>query len=284
MQIYLVRNGRREGPFTLYQVHEMVESGEIDGNTLGWMPGEGAWKPARELPPVLSLIQSVEKEKLDAELARTNRPNVPPVPPAPSVPPHRLPSHAFSRFGARMIDVMLFQILLSFFWALPEPPESMPDPQDYANLREFFVALWDSAKAGNDPEQMAYAWKLLRFQLGSVFGWHLLEPCFLAFATTTPGKAVFRIRVLGPGDQRPEFFRALYRSLLVFVFGMGFGFEPLRWIANFFSYLRLQGTGLSFWDEQARTRVDQQPLGPGRALFILGVLGAIILLDQFLPR
>lgn len=281
MQIYVGRNGRQEGPFTLLQIHGMLEAGEVSGGTLGWTPGEGEWKPLRDLPAVLSLIQSIEKEKLDAELAKSTRPT---LPPPSTVPIQRLPSHAISRFGARMIDVMVFQIVLSYFWALPEPPQSMPNPDDYENLRDFFVALWNVSKDASNTEQMDYAWKVLYFQLGSVFAWHLLEPVFLALTATTLGKLIFRIRVAGPDGQKPGFFRSLYRSFLVFFFGMGAGFEPLRWIANFFAFLRVQNTGVAFWDEQAHTRVDQEPVGPGRSLVVLLVLTAIMVADYWLPR
>jgi hypothetical protein len=281
MQIYVGRNGRQEGPFTLLQIHGMLETGEVNGGTLGWMPGEGEWKPLRELAPVLSLIQSIEKEKLDAELAKSGRPT---LPPQSTIPPQRLPSHAISRFGARMIDVLIFQIVLSYFWTLPQPPESMPNPDDYENLRDFFAALWKVSQDVNNTEQLDYAWNVLYFQLGSVFAWHLIEPFFLAVTSTTLGKLIFRIRVAGPDGGKPGFFRCVYRSLLVFLFGMGGGFEPLRWIANFFSFVRVQNTGAAFWDDLAHTRVDQSPVGPARALLVLLVLVAIMAADYLLPR
>ena len=281
MQIYLGKSGNQEGPYTLFQIHEMLKTGEVTGGTLGWTSGESGWKPLRDLPAVLSLIQSIEKEKLDVELAKSDRPT---LPPPSSIPSQRLPSHAISRFGARMIDIMVFQIILSYLWTLPEPPQSMPNPDDYENLRDFFVALWNSSKDVNNTEQLEYAWKVLYFQLGSVLGWHLLEPIFLALTSTTLGKFIFRLRVAGPDGERPSYLRCLHRSILVFFFGMGAGFEPLRWIANFFAFIRVQNTGLAFWDEQAHTRVDQETVGPGRAILVLLVLTAIIAADYWLPR
>jgi hypothetical protein len=281
MQIYVGKNGQQLGPYTLLQINEMLEAGEVNGDTLGWMPGESGWKPLRELPPVLSLIQSIEKEKLDAELAKSARPT---LPPPSSIPPQRLPSHAISRFGARMIDLMIFQIILSSVWILPDPPQSMPNPDDYENFRDFFAALWKVSQDTSNTEQLEYAWKVLYFQLGSVFAWQLIEPIFLALTSTTFGKWIFRLRVSGPDGGKPGFFRCLYRSVLLFLFGMGAGFEPLRWIANFFAFFRIQNSGVAFWDEQAHTRVDQDPVGPGRSLLVLLVLIALMAADHFLPR
>ncbi|MBU6300165.1 MAG: RDD family protein [Verrucomicrobia bacterium] len=281
MQIYVGKNGQQLGPYTLLQIHEMLEAAEITGDTPGWMAGESGWKPLRDLPPVLSLIQSLEKEKLDAELAKSDRPTL--APPS-TVPPQRLPSHAISRFGARMVDLMVFQVIIGLVWSLPEPPQSMPNPDDYENVRDFFAALWKVSQDTTNTEQMAYAWKVLYFQLGSVFAWHLIEPLLLALTSTTLGKWVFRIRVCGPDGGKPGFFRSLYRSLLLFLFGMGAGFEPLRWIANFCAFFRVQSKGVAFWDELAHTRVDQGPFNPGRSFLILLVLIILIVADSFLPR
>jgi hypothetical protein len=279
MQIYLGRGGSQTGPFTLFQIHEMLASGEIDGGTLGWMPGEGGWQPIRELAPVLSLIQSIEREKLDAELAKSGRPT---LPPPSSIPQQRLPSHAISRFGARMIDVLIFQMVLSYFWTLPQPPASFPQPENFSNLWEYFAAFLRYSSDANNTEHMEYAWRIIHFQLGSMLGWHLVEPAILALCSTTLGKLIFRLRVAGPDGGRPGYFRCLYRSLLVFLFGMGAGFGPLLWIANFFAFLRVQSTGVAYWDQQAHTRVDQDPVGPFRALAVLFVITAILLLDHFL--
>jgi len=278
MQLYVGLNGRQEGPFSLLQVHDLLEAGDIDGSTLGWMTGEAAWKPLREIPAVLGLIQSLEKEKLDASLAKTARPT---VPPPPSVPTNRLPTHTFSRFGARMIDIMLLQMIVSSFWSLPAAPESLPEPQDYATTWAYLQEVFRSFQDPENPELLQYSWNLHLFQMACVFLWHLVEPFWLALTGTTPGKAIFRIRVVGPDERRPGFMRALYRSLLVYATGMGFGFEPLRWVTSFFAFLRVQQTGSAFWDHQAHTRIDQQPLGPARAFLVLLILAAIIAADAW---
>ena len=281
MQIYLGRGGSQTGPHSLFQIHELLEAGEINGGTLGWMTGESAWKPIREIPSVLSLIQSIEKEKLDAELAKSGRPT---LPPPTSIPQQKLPSHAISRFGARWIDLLLFQMILSYFWTLPQAPASLPQPENFTSIWEYLQAFWRYSNDTTNTAQVEYAWRLLYFQIGSVLAWHLFEPAILALCATTPGKLIFRLRVVGPDGERPGYFRCLYRSVLVFIFGMGAGFGPLLWIANFFAFLRIQHTGVAFWDEQAHTRVDQSPGGASRALIALLVITALILLDRYVGR
>jgi hypothetical protein len=167
-------------------------------------------------------------------------------------------------------------MLVIAVWTYPPLPENLPDPQDFATTWDFVQEVLRTLRDPDHPELAQYAWKVHLFDMACIFLWHLVEPFCLALAGTTPGKAIFRIRVVGPDSRRPGFLRALYRSLLVYVAGMGFGFEPLRWITNFFSFLRVQQTGTAFWDHQAHTRVDQQPLGPARAFLVLLVLAALV--------
>ncbi len=266
METFLVRNGKRLGPYTLYRVRELLEEGEIDGSTLGWMQGETAWVPIRDIPAVHRVIQELEQAKLDEKLSQTPPPL--PVPEA-SVPPQRLPSHAFARFGARMMDVLIVQTLVALIWGIPEPPAGLRDVQTFSDF-------WEYAKRGPSEEETAFTQKVLLLKFGGLYVWHLMEVVLIAMIGTTPGKYLFRIHVTGPDGQLPGFGRSMGRSFLVLLTGMGMGIEPIQWIANFFGFLRVQNRGITLWDQTARTQVHQLPMTQVRLLLALAVFGLLV--------
>ena len=49
MDIYLMRNGTRQGPLRLFQIKEMLDRGEASALDLGWHPGLGHWQPLKEI-------------------------------------------------------------------------------------------------------------------------------------------------------------------------------------------------------------------------------------------
>ncbi len=53
MEIYLLRDGRQDGPYDESAVTEMLGRGEVPPNTLAWHEGLAAWKPVGSLfsPP-----------------------------------------------------------------------------------------------------------------------------------------------------------------------------------------------------------------------------------------
>ena len=67
MQIYIAKNGKQTGPFTEDQTRDMVASGSVSPDDLGWSEGAADWRPLRllldlsQLPPVLNpSVQEVQ--------------------------------------------------------------------------------------------------------------------------------------------------------------------------------------------------------------------------------
>lgn len=54
--IYVVIDGKSAGPFTSAQFKDLVVNKVVNKDTLVWLPGMPAWKPAEEVPTVLRLI------------------------------------------------------------------------------------------------------------------------------------------------------------------------------------------------------------------------------------
>ncbi|MEM0968370.1 MAG: RDD family protein [Verrucomicrobiota bacterium] len=276
MEFFIGKDGEKLGPLSLYQLREMLEEGEIDGDTMGWMRGLESWLPIREISPVLGVIQTLERERLDEELAQRDAP--PPIP-EPPIPYHRLPSHGVSRYGARMIDVLLLQVLLVFL--LPDQPESFPNPGDVDATRAYLQRILE----GEIPEgHLEFARRAVVIQGACLVGFWLMEALLLSLFGTTPGKALFRLQVVSYRNGNPSFLRALGRAILVFWLGMAGRIPFLEWAACFLAFVRLQNRGNTLWDKQMETTVQQKPITRLRfyliLLVFLGIAGLVITITQ----
>lgn len=70
-QYFVAVNGQQSGPFTIPQLQQLVQQGQINQQTLVWKQGMAGWEAAANV----------------AELAQIFAPVAPPVPPAPPTPP-----------------------------------------------------------------------------------------------------------------------------------------------------------------------------------------------------
>lgn len=266
MEIFIVQDGEKRGPLTRYRIREMLRNDEVSGDTKGWVKGEEAWKPLRDIEPVLALIQEVERERLDAKLAEDT--DVPTLPPEPSVPPGSLATHAMSRFGARMFDLMLFQTIALYLFA--------PDPVAISDMDHLMRIL----KGDQTEEEATYFRELQKIGLASTFAWHLIEWIFIASFGTTLGKWLFNLRVQGPDGEKPKPATCLYRSILVWMLGLAAGLPVFQFVANFLAFLRVQNRGVASWDTMLHTQVIQKRMTLVRAMVIFGVFGLLMIASQ----
>jgi len=262
MEIFIGLNGAKVGPLTLFQIRQKLENGEIGPDTLGWMRGEDGWKPLKEIPVILELIQEMEQAKLDAELQKDPGP----VPEREGTVAQRMPSHSFARFAARMFDIMLVQVIITAIVGLPE-----------LEAKGGFME-WTKPT----PETMNYSVRLFLIHTGSVLLWHFLEVFSLSMFGTTPGKALFRLRVQMPNGQNLPFHLSLARSVLVWVFGMGLGVDPIHYIANLLAYLRVQRRGIAVWDGWLGTEILQGPVTRERMLIVMILFLSLVVLLRFM--
>lgn len=263
MEVYIEKDGEQSGPHTVYQIRQLLEEDEIDGDTLGWMRDqEGGWKPLNEIPPVRRVIDEIAQRKLDERLAETKRPQPPPEP------LHQTPSgisrHAFSRFAARYIDLTLFQIIVCL--AIYGRPELPP------GFGEVLVPELDQDKA----ERLT----LIMFFVG--FAWHLLEGILLAKFGTTPGKALLQLQLRRPDGAKLELGVSILRGIFVWILGMGMGVWILPMVGNVLGFIRMHSRGITVWDEQLKVEVHQRPLDQMRKPLVLVMLVTVTMIWGFL--
>lgn len=91
MEVWIVEDGEKRGPFQTYELRDRIERKELNGDELSWHKDQDEWLPLRELD-----VFRGEFEESAPELF------IPP--PLPSSP------HPFLRFWAHWFDVFLYQL------------------------------------------------------------------------------------------------------------------------------------------------------------------------------
>ena len=125
-------------------------------------------------------------------------------------------------------------------------------------------------------EAMAIASTIVR----AFVGWHFLEAAMLYLWGTTPGKAIFGIRVRTLQGERPSALRALGRSLYVYLMGVGFYLFPFMLIGMTFSFFRLMATGQCLWDQHLKLESSAERLSPARIVLVILAFFALVMLQS----
>ncbi|MCB1204373.1 MAG: RDD family protein [Verrucomicrobiae bacterium] len=291
MDFFLSLRGSKAGPFSIFKVGELLERGEVTPETLGWHRGMEEWLPISEIPALDAVRERVLAEKEDRESeAAPGPPPMPDRPPMPEPPgpfpqaplpgtgaaPAQVltraaaidPPRPFVRFFARMFDYTLISVLVFKFSAIeivqPHVGESVAD----------FMTRYLAEMQKPEARQFALA---LVF---SLIGWHVLEAFLVHLLGTTPGKAIFGLRVTTNEGNRLPVLTSLGRSFYVYILGVGFYQFPFILIGMVFSIIRLLTSGACLWDQHLRTRVEGKPLGAVRILLAIGAFFVLLLLQS----
>ncbi len=251
MEFFLNIDGQKVGPLTIYEVREKLRREQITPDTKAWVKGMEQWRPLRELGP---LKESVEIQIADAgdkeiTISEAERRMLSKQTGAQSTEKPR----PWLRFWARCTDTPLLMApgILSMHYALG--PES---------LKAILL------NTGPVPD-----WNhVVFFFLGTATSWILTEALLLTLIGTTPGKWCMNIRISRENGERLNFTRALRRSFLVFVLGMGLNYIFFQIVCHVHAYLTLTNKGKTYWDQKQNLKVTHHPVSPA------GVIGCILFL------
>jgi uncharacterized RDD family membrane protein YckC len=232
MQIWLILEGEKSGPFPAYEIRSRIAAGTLESSTPAWHEGLDGWKPLEELPLFKSHFESLP------EPARSSsEPTVAPggellaPPPLPS-----RPSLA-RRFWARWLDLHV-----------------------YGGL--WWFALW---LAGRDiAETLQNQWVLAT----QYVPWFVMEALLIQRFATTPGKWLLGIRVLNDDGSHLSLREASTRSFRVLVIGIGLGWSLIAVFCQAISFVTARRIGRPIWDHMGNHQVAGQPLKPGRVAFM----------------
>ncbi|NCF84496.1 MAG: DUF4339 domain-containing protein [Verrucomicrobiaceae bacterium] len=251
MQIYLVIDEEKKGPFTLFQVEEQLRDGTWSDDQLAWYDGEGEWKALRELPPFETFFRRRDVELEDerrlkvaerhAEVQRERAETLP-----------RINVRPWTRFWARNLDWWFFFV--------------------------FCLVLMLGMRAIGWIDTSMEGFMTVFPMLMPVM--HLIEAYCLDRWGATPGKALVGIRVVDAEGNTLDFGAALRRYLGVFVMGMGCYVGPLTLITMPAAYYLLVKNRQSFWDVSTGSFVQHETFRARHIAWPFAIVFGMMLLFQ----
>lgn len=304
MDFFLSLEGSKAGPFSIFKVGDLLAAGKADPDTLAWHRGLEEWRPIREIPALdtLMLDYGIGAEDFGAEDEDFPPPPLPPaqgvstpsspIPASPAAPSSTIASprgmfqtmatatteselvserrraRPFIRFWARMFDYTLVSVLV-FQLASYEMPQPIQGEAFQEMMSRYLREM-------QKPEALLLA----RTLFFSLIGWHLIEAALVHLVGTTPGKAIFGMRVKTLAGERLPLLTSLGRSFYVYVLGVGFYQYPFILIGMAFSLIRLTRTGQCLWDQHLKAKVEQPPLGAVRIVLAVCAFFALLLLQS----
>jgi uncharacterized RDD family membrane protein YckC len=114
------------------------------------------------------------------------------------------------------------------------------------------------------------------FGLAVVFAWVFIEALFLSTAGTTPGKWLFKTRIVPPHGSALDYSTALSRSFKVWWRGLGIGFPLASLITLIVAHGKLTKNGVTTWDRDDGFTITHERIGA------LRVIVAIVFFTGFL--
>lgn len=172
------------------------------------------------------------------------------------------------RFWARMFDYTAVSVAVFLLSDI-----SIPQPQPGEAFSDAFSRYLESLQK---PEAMVFARTLFL----ALIGWHFVEAVLVHLTGSTPGKALFGIRLQRAGGGKIPFLRSIGRSFYVYVLGVGFYQFPFIVVGMVFSFFRLTTTGLCLWDQHLETRVEVPLLSPLRIMLAIAAFFALFLFQS----
>lgn len=239
MELWVIIEGEKAGPFQDYEIRRRIENGELAGDTPAWHQGQDGWKPLRELAPfAVEFERPTARNDGEAAAASAVRRGQGP----PTLPQERLLGR---RFWARWLDILAY---VACWW----------------------LGLWAS---GRPIDAALDSLLLMVLQL---VPWFVLETILLHRYGTTPGKWLLGLRVVNADGSLLSLGAATVRSLRVWSGGIGFGLGPVALICQAFSLHLCLRLGRPLWDHVGKHYVRATPLVPWRvAALAVGMFAAI---------
>lgn len=269
MDIYWIKDKKRQGPEPEVVIISMLQRGEIAYNTLAWHKGCAEWIPLEDLPALASYFRGKEKKPSSDEGGKDRDSNggedqgVADVKVIMMVTPN-----PYVRCLARMADLYVYSCLVFTLVLL-----FSPKPVEFLNSHVNAAIM--------------------------TYGWIVVESICLRFFGTTLGKWIMGIHVFSmhnvgswrgtPSSPVPllegasrrgglPIMQAFMRTLQVYAFGLGFMLSWVMVVAGLFSLFLLRRTGTTLWDNYSKTVEIYRGFRPMDLLIMGGVLFAVTML------
>jgi uncharacterized RDD family membrane protein YckC len=226
MDIWIIRNGEKNGPFRDFEIRHKIEDGELSSTTAAWHQGLPAWQPLGEIDLFKREFELDHQQEIAGAIEEPSSPAITPPP---------LPKKNIygRRFWARWFDLYLF----SGIW---------------------WIAMW---WAGRDIEAtLSNPWVMI-FQY---VPWFILEAFLLHRFGFTPGKWLLGLKVTNTDGSALNLSASTRRSMRVLFTGIGFGWGLLAVFCQGLSLFTARRLGSPLWDHAGGHTVTSTPLSPLR--------------------
>jgi len=245
MDVWLIHNGVRTGPFHDYEIRSRIGLGELDKDSPAWHEGLPAWVPLSQIELFENEFRTKPEPEPIAEVISPTAPLTPPPIPETNAPPKLL-----RRFWARWMDIYVYTAI-------------------------WWLFLWFT---GRNIEAIVLSQGIILTQL---IPWVVIEILLIHYFATTPGKWLLGIRVLNADGSRLSLAESTRRALRVYVTGIGLGWGIVSVICMGISVYTTRRLGKPMWDYLGNHRVVSKPLNPV-GIVLLSLIFAIVLLGQWL--
>ncbi len=249
MQIWLILDGEKHGPFSDFDVRRDIESGRYDADTPAWHEGLPNWSTLGEIAIFRSEFNEDNPPAPQPQPADAETP--PPLPDtAPSQAPQPAPApapeaagnlHLLRRFWARWTDLQLY---IAAWWLF------------------LYFTNADVGALFSNP------W----FLLLQLLPWLPIEAAMIRHYGTTPGKWILGIHVRNDDGSHLDGRQAATRTLRVLVAGIGLGWGVIAPICQAASYWITRRIGRTLWDHLGGHRVGFSPVRGTRYLAVAALI------------
>lgn len=229
MDIWLIEDGDKTGPYPEYEIRARIRSGRCRADSPVWHDGLVGWT---ELGKTELFARDFQPPELPV------RPSAGPTPSATSGADALPWGQAFRRFFARWFDLSLYSSLV-------------------------WLAVWvvDPAIAG----RFFGSWTMAFFYVP----WFLVEAALLHTYGKTPGKFLLGMEVVNADGTRLSLRQGLWRSFRVLILGIGFGWNFLAAICQGLSLHAARRFGRPLWDMAGGHKVPMKTITGGKLVLLI---------------
>ena len=263
MEIFVVIDGKKTGPMSIYEVRELLRKDKINTSTLAWVKGMTKWEPLKECPPF--------RNSIDIEIAETDRNSIiinsEERESILEASPNIYKPKPWIRLWAKLIDFPI-NIFLGILFLY-----------HYLGKTKFNDIFGNEAlqKMLKDPAAQPEFGIQILFTLSICLSWIITEGLLMAIFSTTLGKWSFNIKTSKIDGIKIDILSALKRSFLVVFLGFGFLFGFLIIIFPIISYISLSKRKTTQWDRWLKIQVTHNELMPLK--IIVGTISCFLVFN-----
>jgi uncharacterized RDD family membrane protein YckC len=234
MEIWLIQNGMKTGPFQDYEIRNRITDGQIQADQFAWHEGLPSWVKLREMDLFRDDLERAQRDKIES------------IEPAGSVDWPKPPDvialsgkrHLARRFWARWLDLMVYTAV---WWLLM-----------YAAGRDIGAIILNP-------------W----MQLSIYLPWFMIEAWLLHRFGMTPGKWLLGIRVINDDDTPLTLKSSIWRSVRVWIAGLGFGWGLLSVLCQAMSWFTARRIGKPVWDYMGKHKITVVPMSAFKIIILV---------------